>query len=247
MRLPPKLALSLPLLLAAAASAAAQTPATPYMNRNLIVLDPAHGGQDTGASLPGQPEKDVTLSLAASLKALLVTRGFTVVSTREADLTAPLTTDQRAGIANHLRPVACIVVHATTTGTGIHLFTSSLPTTGYAYDPAAQIPWESAQTTYLAQSQRLANDLGVALLHAKIPVVLARTALRPLNNLTCPAVAIELAPLPVSGEKTTPPTDGYYQQHVADTLAAAILTWRDLVNPRPAPKAAPAPATGATP
>lgn len=240
--------LTLSLLLSTAVCAQTTAPATPYMNRNVIVLDPAHGGEDIGATLDGQPEKDVTLDLAASLKALLTARGFTVVSTREADLpdTAPiLTTDQRAGIANHLRPIACIVIHATRTGSGIGLFTSSLPLSPDLYEPAAQIPWDTAQTTYLPSSYRLANDLGVALLRAKIPAVLTRTVLRPLDNLTCPAVAIEVAPLVVgSGNKSTSPTDGYYQQRLADTLAAAIQNWRDLLYPRPAPKAA---ATGTTP
>jgi len=98
----PGLRLALALLLLIAPLQAQTT--TPYENRNLIVLDPAHGGQETGANLNGQSEKDLTLTLAASLKAQLTTRGFSVVSTRDADLpdTAPLlTTDQRAGIANH--------------------------------------------------------------------------------------------------------------------------------------------------
>ncbi len=225
-------------------------PATPYMNRNLIVLDPAHGGEDNGASINGQAEKEVTLALAASLKALLVGRGFTVVSTRDAELPATgpvLTSDQRAGIANHLRPVACIILHAASTGAGIHLFTSPLAPSSDLYEPTAQVRWETAQTTYLAQSQRLANDLGVALLQVKIPVVLTRTYLRPLDNLTCPAVAVEVAPFPKNGQKPTAPTDGYYQQRIADTLAAAIQSWRDVNNSRPVPKPIVTPPAGATP
>ncbi len=41
---------------------------------------------------------------------------------------------------------------------------------------------------------RLANTLGLALLRARLPVLLSRASLRPLDNLTCPAVAIEIAP-----------------------------------------------------
>ncbi|WP_263381572.1 N-acetylmuramoyl-L-alanine amidase family protein [Granulicella arctica] len=236
--------LTLTLLLGVATGLAQTAPATPYMNRNLIVLDPAHGNQDSGATINNQPEKEITLAFATTLKTLLTAKGFTVVSTREAELPAVLTTDQRAGTANHLRPVACIVLHATSTGDGVHIFTSSLPATSDPYEPAAQISWESAQTTYLAQSQHLANDLGLALVRTKVPAVLIRTALRPLDNLTCPAVAIELAPLKNGNHR---PADEAYQQRVADTLAAALLTWRDLINPRPAPKAAPTPAAGATP
>ncbi len=227
----------------------AQT-STPYENRNVIVIDPAHGGQDSGPDLNGEPEKTVTLDLALSLKALLTARGFTVVSTRDADLpdTTPLlTADQRAGTANHLRPIACILIHATNAGRGVHLAISTLPPAD-ASDalPSSGPPvWETAQTPYLPQSTRLANDLGRALLQAKIPVVLSKAALRPLDNLTCPAVAVEIAPLSNGGTKTTSLNDGSYQQRVAETIAGAVLAWRDLTAPRPAPKAAPA--AGVTP
>jgi N-acetylmuramoyl-L-alanine amidase len=219
------------------------------MNRNAIVLDPAHGGQDNGAFLNGHTEKDLTLDLASSLKDLLTARGFSVVATRDADLPAVaplLTTDQRAGTANHLRPVACIILHATPYGSGVHLITSSLPPSDVPYEPSATVPWESAQTAYLPLSQSLANDLGLALLRAKISVQLIHAAIRPLDNLTCPAIVIEIAPLLVSGQKPTPATDSGYQQRLVVTLAAAILSWRDTNAPRPAPKPA-QPANGSTP
>ncbi|NYF81140.1 N-acetylmuramoyl-L-alanine amidase family protein [Granulicella arctica] len=237
-------------LLLGTATALAQItpPSTPYVNRNLIVLDPAHGGQDNGPTLNGQPEKNITLALSNALRTALTTRGFTVVSTRDADLPATtplLTTDQRAGTANHLRPVACIVLHATTSGSGIHLITSSLTPSTEPYESSTTIPWDTAQTLYLSQSLHLANDLGLALLRVKIPVLLIRTALPPLDNLTCPAVAIEIAPLIASGQKNIPVTDASYQQRLADTIAAALLNWRDLTHPSPKPVTAPT--AGVTP
>jgi N-acetylmuramoyl-L-alanine amidase len=228
------------------AQAPVAPPASPYINRNVIVLDPAHGGQDNGPTLNGQPEKDITLAFAASLKTLLTARGFTVVATRDAELptTIPLlTSDQRAGIANHLRPAVCILIHATALGAGVHLSTSALEPSLLPYEPSVPVPWDTAQTFYLPQSRRLANDLGLALLRAKVPVLLTRASLRPLDNLTCPAIAIEVSPLANASQRPTQPTDAFYQQRIADTLAAAILTWRDATLPRPAPK----PATGATP
>lgn len=236
-------------LLCAGANLLAQTspasPTTPYFNRNLIVLDPAHGGQDAGPSLNGRPEKAITLSLSSALRASLIVAGFTVVSTRETDLpdSAPLlTNDQRAGIANHLRPAACIIFHATATGSGIHLTTSSLTQSDGLHD-TGPLPWETLQDDYIDRSQRLSNDLGLALVHAKIPTLLIHATLRPLDNLTCPAVAIEVAPLS-TGSRSTPVTDAGYQQRLADTLAAAILTWRDATSPRPPPKP---PTGGVTP
>ncbi len=44
--------------------------------RNVIVLDAAHGGDDSGAHLENASEKDVTLALSVRLRSLLAARGF---------------------------------------------------------------------------------------------------------------------------------------------------------------------------
>ena len=56
-----------------------------------VVLDAGHGGQDCGALGPGRVrEKDITLSVARRLKALLEARGVEVVMTRTGDRYVPL-------------------------------------------------------------------------------------------------------------------------------------------------------------
>jgi N-acetylmuramoyl-L-alanine amidase len=66
-----------------AAAVSAQT--APAFNRQMIVLDPAHGGTDGGARIDDHTEeKDVTLAMAGRLRSLLAARGFTAVSTRAA-------------------------------------------------------------------------------------------------------------------------------------------------------------------
>ncbi len=199
-------------------------PATPATPRTIIFLDPAHGGPDPGAHLPNNLlEKDVTLAFAARLRALLSTSGFTVISTHETDPAVPFPTDQRAEIGNHAHPTACLILHATASGTGIHIVTSALPAPNGFEEPHATIPWNSAQAASIPQSLSLANDIGLALQNAKLPVILSRASLRPLDNLTCPAVAIEIAPLDPA---TTPVTDAAYQQNIAKAIAAAIGSWR---------------------
>jgi N-acetylmuramoyl-L-alanine amidase len=194
--------------------------------RTLILLDPAHGGPDPGAHLPNNlVEKDVILAFATRLRALLTTSGFTVISTHETDPAVPFTTDQRAEIGNHAHPTACLILHATASGTGIHVVTSALaPDT--LENPHATIPWNTAQSASIPQSLSLANDIGLALERAKLPVILSRASLRPLDNLTCPAVAIEIAPLTPGGSETSPVTDAAYQQNVAKAIAAAVGSWR---------------------
>ena len=55
--------------------------------------------------------------------------------------------------------------------------------------------------------------------------------LRPLDNLMCPAIAIELAPLPAPGVGAPPVTDAAYQQQVAPALATSLTTWRNQLEP----------------
>ncbi len=208
------------------ATSAQQPATTPAAPRTLILLDPAHGGPDTGAHLPNNViEKDVTLAFAARLRALLTTSGFTVISTHEIDPVVPFTTDQRAEIGNHAHPTACLILHATASGTGIHVVTSALAADTFE-KPHATIPWNTAQSASIPQSLNLANDIGLALENAKLPVILSRASLRPLDNLTCPAVAIEIAPLTPGGSETSPVTDAAYQQNVAKAIAAAVGSWR---------------------
>jgi N-acetylmuramoyl-L-alanine amidase len=219
-----------------AAPAAPQNQPASGMNHNLVVLDPAHGGPDNGAKLGDQLlEKDVTLALAARLRATLTAAGFTVVSTRDADSFTPLTNDQRAETANRTRAVACLVIHATGTGSGVHVYASALE----AKDPPAAgddfeaTQWDSAQAESVEQSLRLQSDLNAAMGTANLPAVMGRAAVKPLDNLTCPAVAVEVAPLRVEGGDTTPVNDGPYQQRVADAVAKALQVWRGHADPPP--------------
>jgi len=77
-----------------------------------IVLDPGHGGHDTGAIGPsGLMEKDVVLDLAIRLRRLLVEQlGAQVLMTRTEDVFVPL--PERTAIANRARADFFISIHA---------------------------------------------------------------------------------------------------------------------------------------
>ncbi|WP_174243133.1 N-acetylmuramoyl-L-alanine amidase, partial [Granulicella sp. L60] len=137
-----RLALTLLISLTVSPPLPAQQP-TP---RTTILLDPAHGGPDPGAHLTDQlPEKSFTLAFATRLRAILSISGFAVISTRDADPTVPFTTDQRADIANHAHPTACLILHATSSGSGVHIITSTLTPPDDPDSPHAAIPWDTAQ------------------------------------------------------------------------------------------------------
>jgi N-acetylmuramoyl-L-alanine amidase len=208
---------------APAPPAAAPAPSPPAVRpapRFAVVVDAAHGGTDGGARLSDQLlEKDLVLNLSVRLRSTLSAHGIYVVTTRESDSSLPAL--NRAETADHIGAAACLTLHATSSGNGMHLFTSSLtqiPITRF-------LPWETAQGAYAEQSLRLSSELDSAMTHAEIPVTLGRTALQPLDSFTCPAVAVEVAPLHTTG-RTLQLADQEYQDRIVAALAAAIEQWQ---------------------
>ena len=197
------------------------TQARPPQVRFLVLLDPAHGGADTCAMLNASTaEKSSTLALAIALHAALSAHGIRSILTRDSDIT--LDDTARATIANRSDASACILLHATSTGNGVHLFTSSLPPAAVADPRRAFLPWQTAQAAYETSSLRLESDVDAALAQQHIPVLPARTSLMPLDSMTCPAVAIEIAPL----NANTPVGNPGYQQKIVNALDAALVAWR---------------------
>lgn len=94
------------------ASTAATAPPAPVAPANVtIVIDPGHGGRDTGAvSATGLREKDITLDLAHRLGELLEQRlGAKVVYTRTTDDFLPLAA--RVAVANDAHADLLISIH----------------------------------------------------------------------------------------------------------------------------------------
>lgn len=198
----------------------AQPAASP--SRFVVVIDAAHGGSDSGGTLSsGQPEKAATLALSVRLRSLLSARGIAVVTTRESD--TDVLPNDRAAMANHANAQVCLNLHASETGSGVHLFVSSLA----PVQPQRFVPWKTAQAVAITHSIALAGALNAAFQHAGMNVTLGRTALITVDSMTCPAVAIELAPQRGSDNQVTAqPDDPDYQARVATTLATALLEWR---------------------
>jgi N-acetylmuramoyl-L-alanine amidase len=216
-------------LLAMTASGPIFAQAPPAAPRFVVVLDAAHGGNDAGARLGSEAEKAYTLAFSIRLRSLLMARGFGVVTTRESDAT--LEPDSRAQIANHANAQACISLHAADSGSGVHLFVSSLAPVNDAHHDAhidARFPaWKTAQAAWIMRSLSFAGVVNSALSHATVPVTLGRTALPAIDSMSCPAVAIEIAP--ERSTDTQGPAglgDPDYQARVADALAAALVEWR---------------------
>ncbi|MBX9743488.1 MAG: N-acetylmuramoyl-L-alanine amidase [Chthoniobacterales bacterium] len=75
-----------------------------------VVLDPGHGGYDSGArASSGLPEKMLTLDVAQRTKPLLEAKGYHVVMTRTQDIFIPLGT--RTDIANKHLDAIFVSIH----------------------------------------------------------------------------------------------------------------------------------------
>jgi N-acetylmuramoyl-L-alanine amidase len=75
----------------------------------IVCLDPGHGGDDSGALGCGLKEKDLNLDIAMQVKPLLQAMGYTVVMTRESDITLSL--QDRCDIANRNHSTIFVALH----------------------------------------------------------------------------------------------------------------------------------------
>jgi N-acetylmuramoyl-L-alanine amidase len=197
-----------------------------------VLLDPAHGGKDSGAMLSSPSgnayaapllEKDATLNLAEKLRTALADREVPVRLTRSDDTT--LTESDRATQGSELGGGICITLHATATGTGVHVF---YPMTQFGLPNHSFLDqWTSADVAPSTQSQPLAHSIQSALAKSQIPATVEPAAGPVISRERCAAVAIELAPLRAEGAAAVTAADAQYQQRVAAAVAQAIAGWRD--------------------
>jgi len=180
----------------------------------VIVLDPAHGGTDTGARGETISEKDIVLRMAQSVRAELERHGYRVVMTRSDDSNPSY--DDRAAVANAHRDAIFISLHVSSTGTAgtvrAYYMQFSSPMPAAAGGPAAAVAlaagaktpnsassgllvWEEAQRPYLEASHRLADSIQGELAQAfsGSPPTSTGVPVRALRSVAAPAVAIEIS------------------------------------------------------
>jgi N-acetylmuramoyl-L-alanine amidase len=203
----------------------ASAPAAPVPPKFIVIIDPAHGGEDPGAALgEGLFEKDVTLAIARRLRTDLDQRGIMAVMVRDSDTTLSL--DQRATAANASRSAVYVSIHAATLGNGVRLYTSRLGNATTS-NKRGFLPWDSAQGAYIDLSHSVAASVVTELGSRKLQVTPLESGLRPLRNVAKPAIAVEIAPAEDSPESLT---SVGYQQSVASAVAAGIANVRNTVE-----------------
>lgn len=217
---------------AVAPTAPAEQPAKPAQNgsaptppRFTVMIDPAHGGDDPGATLGnGLLEKDVTLAIARRVRAELEQRGINVVLLRDGDAT--ILVDQRAVNANASRASLYLCIHATTFGTGVHLYSARF-SGDVKQAKRIFLPWDSAQAAYLELSHNLEASLVTEFDSRQIRSLPLQSSLQPLRTIAKPALAIEVAePENIPTEIREGLTSVAYQQSVAAAIGAAVVDVR---------------------
>ena len=198
-------------------------PAVPAQrSRPFVILDAAHGGNETGSVLsPTLLEKNVNLAFARRLQKELDARGIPVVLTRIADNL--LTWDQRAVSANTSRASLYIALHSSGSGHGVRVYTAMVPAPQAGQNARSFMPWELAQSPYLDRSGMAASALAAECASSGLPVRSSAAPLRPLNNVTLAAIAIEIAPLGNSPDELG---SAEYQQNIAAAVASGIAALR---------------------
>ena len=196
----------------------APQPAPPAPRTPLILIDAAHGGADSGAVLgPALYEKDVTLAIARRLRQDLTTRGIVCQLVRDSDV--GLSDDQRATVANSIAPSLYLVIHASSMGTGLRLFSAMLPVSQDSH--GVFLDWQTAQASSLDYSKTVQQQLTASIQKIGFPVRSLIAPLRPLNNIKSPALAVEVAP---TTSDVAQLGTGNYQDMVSAALANAFAS-----------------------
>ena len=202
-----------------------------------IIVDPGHGGKDTGGKGSGGiQEKEVSLDLARKLvQALEDTRTLRAVLTRTDDYAISL--DNRAGLANHRGGDILISLHLggffspvpSAAGFTIYYWSPTISSPIISPHSERGQPWDQGQGPYWEQSRRLATliqqELTLALTWPSAGVLLADLYL--LRRVRMPAVLIEMGSIN-HPEEATEMQKPEFQEAVARALTEAILKFRDI-------------------
>lgn len=211
-----------------------------------VVLDPGHGGKDTGAKGIHGDEADYALDLAEKLRTHLLIRGFKVKFTRVTNKTLAL--KARVQKANQVKDSIFVSVHFNSSGfraaQGLETFALSPPDTASSHDHPNEVIADNYTGNLLDSANiALATAIHASVLHKTKSedrgIKRARFAV--LKGLKKPGVLFE------AGFITNPDeahliNDPLYMNDIAESMAEGILNYRNaLKKPRPSATTATAP------
>jgi N-acetylmuramoyl-L-alanine amidase len=207
-----------------------ETPPPPQKTLAVVVIDPAHGGADSGArGSSGIAESDLVLGYARLVRISLESQGLRVILTRQANDDPSF--DDRSKLANSLRGGIFITLHVSSTGQPGTVRVYSLPQIALPQNAASAprtglLPWDRAQFRFISQSRRLAELIQIQMAQrfrgsSDTPF---EAPVRQLRTVAAPAVAIEISSVSVPSRA---PLD-QMGPGVADGVARAVAAFRTI-------------------
>src|SRR6516164_8318085 len=202
----------------------------------VVVLDPGHGGQDSGATCGGVMEKDLTLDVARRVDRLLDSEGVATLMTRLGDTYVSLA--DRAAFGNRVRDSIFVSIHFNEDNKPV---ASGVET----YYAAHQITPGSVLASWLPflsrapsespkpESQSLASFIQEALVARTRSVDRGTQAKQffVIANVTSPAVLIEGGFLTNKDDVSKLGSEDYRDQ-LAAAVTDGILRYREAVGQR---------------
>jgi N-acetylmuramoyl-L-alanine amidase len=202
----------------------------------VVVLDPGHGGQDSGAMCGGVMEKDLTLDVARRIDRLLDSQGIATLMTRLGDSYISLA--DRAAFGNRTNDSIFISIHFNEDNKPV---ASGVET----YYAAHQIASGSSLASWLPffsrtsssspkpESQSHAGFIQEALVARTRSVDRGTQAKQffVIANVTSPAVLIEGGFITNKDELSKLASEDYRDQ-LAAAVADGVLRYRDVVSQR---------------
>jgi N-acetylmuramoyl-L-alanine amidase len=217
--------------------------APPGRPLRVLVLDPGHGGADSGyVAAPGLREKDLTLALARALRDRLRQRlpGVEVRLTRENDVTLPPTARVEAANRAHCDLFLSLHYDGVPGSAARGVSATVAPPLGFDIEsafgaPAAGerpgaarplalvlVPWRDAAGRYASDSRGVAELLLAALsADGRAPARLRQARVLPIEGANMPAVMLECGMLSNADDRARV-TGPQGTAQLADVLARAL-------------------------
>ncbi len=198
----------------------------------VVVIDPGHGGQDTGArSARGLEEKRVVLDIARRLRTHLTAAGVKVYMTRESDRFVEL--EERGRRARRWGGDVFISIHLNSAGSGQAAGTESfaLAAVGYSSTGGGLSNLSQSGNRFEGANAMLSYQVHKALT-AKVASTdrgVKRSRFLVLKEAPCPAVLVECGFVSNKREEERLLTEAY-RESIAQGLARGTLNYLNLVK-----------------
>lgn len=189
----------------------------------MVVLDPAHGGTDSGArGAQGIRESDLVLDLTFLVRRALEAAGFQVLQTRNGNENPSF--DDRSTLANAQRGAVFVTLHISSTGLPGTVRVYSLPDMPSRASVGGILSWDFAQASYATLSRKFGDAVQgqLALRFKGSPSNVQTASVRQLRTTAAPAIAVELSSVSVQNRSDL----DKMMPGVADAIARGLTAFR---------------------